>query len=262
MSFLDIYFRGLPLTVGMMSLLWLVSVFKKNAGIADIFWGTGFILLNGYYFLVTRGIAFRKMILFALVCAWGLRLFLYILRRNWGNGEDFRYKEFRQKYGSKRYWWVSFFQVFLLQGVLLWLISAPLLGAQFYASQPRLGIWDILGILFWLIGFLFEAGGDFQLARFKKNPQNHGKVLDRGFWKYTRHPNYFGDSCVWWGYGLLSIAGGCIFAIYGSLLMTLLIIRVSGVMLLEKTLKQSKPGYREYAARTSAFFPWFPRQKK
>jgi len=261
MSFLEIYLWGLPVVIGMMSLLWLVSVLKKNASIVDIFWGSGFILINGYYFLMTKGIAFRKLLLLALVCTWGLRLSLYILRRNWGKGEDFRYRQFRQKYGPERYWWVSYFQVFLLQGILLWLISAPLLGAQFHAYRPLLGIWDILGVLFWLIGFFFETVGDFQLSRFKKNPRNRGKVLDSGVWKYTRHPNYFGDSCLWWGYGMLSIANGCIFAIYGSILMTLLIIRVSGVMLLEKSLKKSKPGYREYAVRTSPFFPWFPKKK-
>ena len=143
----------------------------------------------------------------------------------------------------------------------MWLISAPLLGAQYYPVHGKLGILDALGILVWIFGFIFEAGGDFQLARFKQDPGNRGKVLDTGFWKYTRHPNYFGDSCAWWGYGILSIAGGSIIPVYGSLLMTVLIIRVSGVMLLEKSLKQNKPGYREYAERTSAFFPWLPGKK-
>jgi steroid 5-alpha reductase family enzyme len=261
MSFFTIYLWALLPAIGMMSLLWLVSIIKKNVSIVDIFWGPGFILLTGYYFLVTQGVGVRKLLLLILVCIWGLRLSLYILWRNWGKGEDFRYRRFRRKYGPERYWWVSLFQTFLLQGALLWLISAPLLGAQYYTGHSKIGIWDGLGILVWLFGFIFEAGGDIQLARFKKDPRNRGKVLDTGFWKYTRHPNYFGDSCVWWAYGILSIAGGSIIPIYGSIAMTLLIIGVSGVVLLEKSLKQTKPGYREYAAKTSAFFPWFPRKK-
>ena len=200
----------------------------------------------------------RKIILVVLVCLWGLRLSLYLAWRNWGKGEDFRYQQFRQKYGAHRYWWFSFFQVFLLQGILMWLISAPLLGAQYYTGQAKLNILDILGVLVWLIGIIFEAGGDFQLARFKANLQNKGKVLDTGLWKYTRHPNYFGDSCVWWGYGLICLAGGSYIPVYGSILMTALIIRVSGVFLLERSLAQTKPGYRDYIKRTSAFFPGPP----
>lgn len=260
MSFLETYLWGLPLVLAMMTLVWLVSIVKRNASIVDIFWGPGFILLAAYYFLDTQGSQMRQILVLVLVCLWALRLSLYIAWRNWGKGEDFRYRQFRQKYGAHRYWWVSFFQTFMLQGILLWLISAPLLGAQYYDTHPGLGLLDGLGILLWLVGITFEAGGDLQLARFKKNPDNRGKVLDKGFWKYTRHPNYFGDACLWWGYGVLSIAGGSYIPLYGSLLMTLLIIRVSGVVLLEKTLKQDKPGYRDYAARTSAFLPWFPRK--
>ena len=197
MTFLDIFILGLLVVMIMMTILWLVSVFIKNASIVDPFWGMGFIVLAFYYYFQTGGWEMRKIILVILVCLWGLRLSLYLARRNWGKGEDFRYQQFRQKYGAHRYWWFSFFQVFLLQGILMWLISAPLLGAQFYTSQSKLNILDILGVLVWLIGIIFEAGGDFQLARFKANPQNKGKVLDTGLWKYTRHPNYFGDSCVW-----------------------------------------------------------------
>jgi steroid 5-alpha reductase family enzyme len=140
----------------------------------------------------------------------------------------------------------------------MWLISAPLLGAQYQGSELKLGWLDMAGVLLWITGFVFEAGGDFQLARFKKDPGNRGRVLSSGFWRYTRHPNYFGDTAVWWGYGLICLAAGSYIPVMGSLLMTALIIKVSGVALLEKSLKEAKPEYREYIEKTSAFFPWFP----
>ena len=168
--------------------------------------------------------------------------------------------QFRRKYGEKRYWWISFFQTFLLQGILMWLISAPLLGAQYFGNEKGLGIFDFIGIFLWVIGFMFEAGGDFQLAVFKANPSNKGKVLDSGFWRYTRHPNYFGDSSVWWGYGFICLAAGSLYSLLGSLLMTALIIKMSGVALLEKSLTEQKPQYKEYIKRTSAFIPWFPKK--
>jgi steroid 5-alpha reductase family enzyme len=258
MSFLQVYLSGFLPVLVLMTVLWMVSARLKNTGIVDIYWGIGFIILAMYYRINTQGSPLRKNLLLIMVCLWGLRLAIHIAHRNWGKGEDFRYREFRQKYGPHRYWWISFFQVFLLQGLLMWLISAPLLGAQFYSSRAGLNIIDILGLLLWLTGFIFEAGGDVQLNRFKKNPQNRGKVMDKGLWKYTRHPNYFGDSCIWWAYGLLSLAGGSYIPLYGPVIMTLLLLKVSGVALLEKTLQETKPQYRDYVAKTSAFFPLPP----
>jgi steroid 5-alpha reductase family enzyme len=192
-----------------------------------------------------------------LVTVWGLRLSIYLAWRNIGKGEDFRYKEFRRKYGPERYWWFSFFQTFLLQGALIMIVSLPLLGVNVNTRSNALNVLDYIGILVWLIGFTFEAGGDFQLSRFKQNSKNKGKVLNTGFWKYTRHPNYFGDSAVWWAYAIFSIAAGSYWQVIGSVIMTLLIIKVSGVALLEKTLNNTKPEYREYIQKTSAFIPWF-----
>ncbi len=243
-----------------MTLLWIVSVIIKNASIADIFWGLGFVIVSGYYFLNSPGNVTRKILLMSLAAVWGLRLSIYIAWRNLGKGEDFRYSEFRRKYGVKRYWWISFFQTFLLQGVLMWLISAPLLGAQYFGSTKTPGILDIAAIILWITGIIFEAGGDIQLARFRADPSLKGKVLDKGLWHYTRHPNYFGDSAVWWGYGLFSIAAGSCLPALGSILMTALIIRVSGVSLLESSLVKTKPGYSEYIEKTSSFFPWFPKK--
>jgi steroid 5-alpha reductase family enzyme len=194
-----------------------------------------------------------------MLAIWGLRLSIYLAWRNLGKGEDFRYRKFRKDYGENRYWWISFFQTFLLQGILMWLISAPLLGAQYY-SRNTFGISDFIGIALWIIGFVFEAGGDIQLARFKADPANKGRVLNRGFWHYTRHPNYFGDAAVWFGYGFICLSAGSYWPISGSVLMTALIIKVSGVALLEKTLSETKPEYKDYVEKTSAFIPWFPKK--
>ena len=146
-----------------------------------------------------------------------------------------------------------------LQGFLMMIVSLPLLGANFGVNMDKLNWLDYLGILIWIIGFVFETGGDLQLARFKSIPENKGKVLDTGFWKYTRHPNYFGDAAVWWSFGIFSLASGNYWHIVGSVIMTLLLLKVSGVALLEKSLTESNPQYEAYKQKTNAFFPWFPK---
>lgn len=259
MTCFQIYLIGLAFIMSMMTILWLISVRIKNVSIVDLFWGLGFVLAGWVYFLNTDGFGARKIIIMTLVTIWGLRLSIYLAWRNHGKGEDFRYRKFRKDYGEDRYWWISFFQTFLLQGILMWLISAPILGAQFYPGK-EISILDFAGIIVWIIGFTFEAGGDMQLARFKANPANKGKVLDTGFWHYTRHPNYFGDAAAWFGYGLICLAAGSYWPVLGSVLMTALIIKVSGVALLEKTLNDTKPGYKEYVEKTSAFIPWIPKK--
>jgi steroid 5-alpha reductase family enzyme len=260
MTFFGIYFQALLLILSLMTILWIVSIVIRNVSIVDLFWGLGFVITGAFFFIKTEGNDTRKIILMTLVAIWGIRLSIYLAWRNSGKGEDFRYREFRRKYGENRYWWISFFQTFMLQGILMWIISAPLLGAQFSGQEKPLGILDYIGIVFWVIGFIFESGGDFQLAVFKSNPSNKGKVLDTGFWKYTRHPNYFGDSAVWWGYGFICLAAGSYLPVVGSVIMTVLIIKISGVALLEKTLSDQKPEYQEYIRKTSAFIPWVPRK--
>jgi steroid 5-alpha reductase family enzyme len=208
--------------------------------------------------LTPDGFPLRKWLIGALVTIWGLRLSFHILRRNWGKPEDFRYQVWRKEAGS-RWWWLSFFRVFLLQGILMWIISAPLLAAQRGAKPAYIILFDVLGVIVWGIGFFFEAVGDLQLARFKADPANKGKVMDRGVWRFTRHPNYFGDAAQWWGFSLIALAAGGAWTVFSPILMTLLLLRVSGVALLEKTL-ETRPGYQEYAQRTSAFVPWFPRR--
>jgi steroid 5-alpha reductase family enzyme len=260
MSFFDIYFIALLLIMGLMVMLWLFSVFLKNVSIVDLFWGAGFVMAAAVYYYLGKGHIDRKIIVLILAAIWGLRLSIYLAWRNVGKGEDFRYQQFRQKYGANRYWWISFFQTFLLQGGLMWLISAPLLGSMHEGAGIDLNFLDFFGIFIWSVGFVFEAGGDFQLARFKADPASKGKVLDKGFWRYTRHPNYFGDVMIWWGFAFFALAAGSYLPVFGAILMTLLIIKVSGVALLEKSLNESKPEYRAYIGKTSAFLPWFPKK--
>lgn len=242
------------------TILWLISIPLRNVSIVDIFWGLGFVIVNGVYFYLSEEVFLRHILIFFLVTIWGLRLSLYLAHRNIGKGEDFRYQEFRKHYGEHRYWWFSFFQVFLLQGFLIVIVSLPLFGVNFYTRSNEL-IWlDFIALTVWLIGFIFETLGDFQLAKFKMNPDNKGKVLDKGLWKYTRHPNYFGDTLIWWSYALFSIATGGYWCILGSVLMTFLIVKVSGVALLEATLKDKKPEYQDYIRKTNSFFPWKPKK--
>jgi len=168
----------------------------------------------------------------------------------------------REEAGSS-WWWKSFFKVFLLQGLIMWLVSAPLLAAMISPTPARLTVLDILGVIIWGIGFYFEAVGDWQLAQFKSDPANEGKVLRSGVWRYTRHPNYFGDAAQWWGFYIIAAntwLGAA--TIFSPILMTLLLVRVSGVALLEKNLKETKPKYRDYVKTTNAFFPWFPKASR
>ena len=257
---LSIFLQASLIILILVTILWMVSVIIKNASIIDLFWGFGFVVVNAFYVFISDDISTRKLVMLILVSIWGLRLTAYLSWRNIGKPEDFRYQEFRRNYGPKRYWWFSYFQVFLLQGALTMMVSLPLLGANLGTSSESLNWLDYIGILVWLIGFTFEAGGDIQLSRFKKNPENKGKVLNTGFWKYTRHPNYFGDAAVWWSFALFSVAAGSYWQIIGALIMTILLIKVSGVALLEKTLHETKPQYREYIEKTSAFIPWFPKK--
>jgi len=260
-SFIEIYGIGLAVILALMTLLWLYSLRIKNSSIVDIFWGTGFVIINYVYFALSAGGYFpRQMLLSTLVAIWGLRLSTYIFQRNFGKPEDFRYRKWREEAGGN-WWWQSLFRVFLLQGVLLWIISVPLLAAEYSLLPDHLTIFDYLGVILWLVGFFFESVGDYQLSRFKSKSANRGKILDSGVWRYTRHPNYFGDAAQWWGYFLIAASAGGWWTVFSPLLMTILLLRVSGVTLLEKTLT-NRPGYQEYIERTSAFIPWFPRRQK
>jgi steroid 5-alpha reductase family enzyme len=189
-----------------------------------------------------------------------MRLTLYLAWRNLGKGEDYRYQEWRADWGS-RWWIVSLFQVFLLQGVLMWIVALPVQAGQVPAEADTFGWLAALGVVLWGVGIFFETVGDAQLARFKADPANRGKVMDRGLWRYTRHPNYFGDFAVWWGLYLIALEGqGTWWTIIGPIVMSILLIRVSGAAKLEKTISGRREGYADYVKRTSGFFPRPPRR--
>jgi len=260
MSLVNIYLIAGSAILGFMALLWLISLALRNSSIVDIFWGAGFFLAGWiYYALTPEGSPARKLLLMILVTIWGLRLSFHILFRNWRKPEDFRYQKWREEAG-KSWWWHSFFKVFLLQGFFMWVISIPLLAAQYPSFPAALGFLDYSGAAVWAYGFFFEAVGDLQLSIFKSNPANKGKLLDRGVWRYTRHPNYFGDAAQWWGYFLIGLSAGGWWSIFSPAFMTFLLVKVSGVALLEKSLKNAKPGYQEYVRRTSAFIPLPPKK--
>jgi steroid 5-alpha reductase family enzyme len=248
--------------MGFMIAVWALSIPIKNASIADTFWGLGFVLVAWITFLGADGYLGRRVLLTLLVTAWGLRLALHIGIRSWGKGEDRRYRTWRRQYG-KRFWWVSLFTVFLLQGALLWVISLVAQVGQ-WSLKPNRFIWlDGAGLLIWAVGFFFEALGDYQLAAFKKNPANKGKAMDQGLWQYTRHPNYFGECLMWWGIFLVTLATpGSLWTMVSPITITFLLLKVSGVTLLERTIVETRPEYRKYQERTSAFIPWFPKRGK
>jgi steroid 5-alpha reductase family enzyme len=261
MSFLGIYLLTFLVLMTFLSLLWLVSVLAKNASIIDLAWGLLFALAALTHFALTPdGWPVRKILITAMYTLWGLRLSIYLTWRNLlkHTGEDYRYTRMRERIGPS-FWWKSWFTVFLMQGVIAGLISVVSLAAQFNPGPAYLTLFDIAGVLIWAMGFFFETVGDLQLARFKANPANKGKVLNTGLWGLTRHPNYFGNASMWWGYFLvaLSVPFGFL-TIYGPAFMTFLLVRVSGVAMLEKDQAAKKPGYADYIRTVPAFIPRLP----
>jgi steroid 5-alpha reductase family enzyme len=232
----------------------LVSLaFRRN----DVAWGGGFIVAALTTLVSGDGVTPRALLVTALVIAWGLRLSLHIGLRNRGKGEDPRYRKWREEWG--KYVIVrSFFQIFILQGVLLLVISLTVIKAITAPFGP-FTILDLAGALVWLTGFLFEALSDWQLLRYKRDPANRGKVITTGLWRYTRHPNYFGEVTLWWGIYIiaLNVPGGWM-TIIGPLTITFLILKVSGIPMLEKKY-EGNAQFEEYKRRTSAFFPWLPK---
>ena len=248
--------QALLVALALETAAWLVSLVRRDAGVADVLWGPAFAVL-AWLHVVGRGAADTRGLLVAvLVTIWGLRLGLHIAVRSRGWGEDPRYAAMRRVHGP-RFRWRSMFTVFWLQGLILWVVALPL-----YAAQGGGSLWwlDALALACVLAGFTFETVGDRQLQRFRADPANRGRVLDRGLWRYTRHPNYFGDALLWWGIFLFAAATPAGWGtVVSPLLMTFLLLRVSGVPLLERGLAETRPGYAEYVRRTSAFVPWWPR---
>jgi steroid 5-alpha reductase family enzyme len=252
-----LYLQGLAAAMGLALAGWLVSLYQRNVTIVDSLWSLMFVFMGVVYLLGQTAVDSRGLLLITLLCLWAIRLSGYLVRRNWGRPEDYRYRQIRLN-NQPNFDFKSLYLVFGLQAVLAWLISLPLLAAV--SDGGPLNALDYAGLVLWVLGFGFETIGDWQLARFKADPDNHGRVLQRGLWRYTRHPNYFGECCIWWGYYLIATAAGGWWTLLSPLLMTLLLIKVSGVALLEKDIGERRPAYRAYIARTNAFIPGPPRR--
>ncbi len=240
---------------------WLVSLALTNASIVDITWGLGFVVVAWVSALRSEGSAGPASLIVAMITLWGVRLGAYLFWRNHGKGEDYRYVAMRRHWG-KRFWIISLGTVFGLQGVLMWVVSLPVQVAHVgdYRDSALSSALVVIGAALYVLGLGFEVIGDLQLTRFKANPANDGKVMRVGLWRFTRHPNYFGDACVWWGVGLVALSvTGTWWALIGPLVMNVLLVRVSGVALLERSLRKRKPDYEEYVRTTSAFVPRPPR---
>jgi steroid 5-alpha reductase family enzyme len=239
-----------------MTLLWMVSVRRQDASLVDRVWGLAFVAAAAWWFGAAHGASWsaRSAVALALVTVWGVRLSWHIHARNRGHAEDQRYAAMRAR-APGVFWWRSLVTVFWLQATLALIIGLPHLFIQADGGATPWGLFDWLGVTLWTIGFGFEAIGDAQLRRFKSDPGNRGKLLTTGLWGLTRHPNYFGDACVWWGFAVMacSVPGG-VWTLPCAALMTFFLLKVSGVPLLERAMRE-RPGFAEYAARTPVFFP-------
>ncbi len=231
---------------------WVYSVLRENVSVVDSLWSLFFLLAAMVFAASAPALSDRGVIVLVLVAIWALRLSLYITSRNFGEEEDYRYRSIRSN-NEPGFALKSLYIVFGLQGVLAWLVALPLLPA--ITADVPLGLLDVMALSLWLVGFVFEAGGDYQLSRFRKDPQNAGRVLDTGFWRFTRHPNYFGDFCIWWAYYLFAVSAGGWWSVASPILMSLLLLKVSGVAMLERTISERRPKYLEYIETTNAFFP-------
>jgi steroid 5-alpha reductase family enzyme len=255
------WLAALAALLGMLILglaVWLLSLPLKNASIVDSFWPLFFVIGAAIYALSPEVDGERTALIAALLLVWAVRLSTHIALRNRGHGEDRRYRAIRAR-NQPHYEIKSLFYVFSLQAVLAWIIALPLFVAL--SAQAAIGWLDAVGIALWLAGFAFEAIGDWQLARFKADAGNAGRIMDRGLWRYTRHPNYFGESLIWWGFWLIAASAGHVWTLVSPLLITYLLLRVSGVTLLEKDLQQRRPDYAAYMHRTNAFIPGPPRRQ-
>jgi len=237
---------------------WVISIIYKNVTVVDSLWGLGYVIIAWLTYLMSDGYPGRSLLLAVLVSMWGLRLSGYLTWRNWGKGEDPRYGGWRQKSGD-RFWWVSLFKVFLLQALFLWVISLVIQMGQTALAPANLTWLDALGTVVWAGGFVFESVGDWQLAKFKADSKNKGKVMDRGLWAYTRHPNYFGEFLIWWGFFIVTLSTpGNGWTVISPIIVTTVLLKMTGIPLTEEALVKRRPGYDSYIKRTSAFVPWWP----
>jgi len=256
-SLLQSSLAGLQLVLLLMVLLWLVSVYLRNVSIIDLFWGPAIAVAATAYWLTADEHSARATLVLVLAWMWALRLGIYLAFRNAGKPEDRRYADMRRRH-DPGFWLKSLILVFTLQAVLAWIVSAPLFGAM--RGDAPLGLLDYLGVAVFLFGLVWESLADLQLARFLRNRTTKDAVLDTGVWRYSRHPNYFGEFTLWWGLWLIAAAAGAWWTIIGPLLLSFFLLKVSGVAMLEKDIAERRPAYRDYIAKTSAFIPRPPRQ--
>jgi steroid 5-alpha reductase family enzyme len=260
----NIAFSGL-VPIGVLAFAtWIASVVQRDVSLVDRAWGVLIASAAVAYFVLLAGHSAeastsRGTWMLALVCIWALRLSAYITWRNWGHGEDRRYQQIRAR-NEPNFAIKSLYLVFALQALLAWAVSAPFFAGM--SSAAPIGVLDVIGTALAAFGIVFEAIGDAQMSRFKADPANKGRVMDRGVWRYTRHPNYFGETCIWWGFWAMALGAsglGAAWTIVSPVIMTVLLLKVSGVSLLEKDIGERRPAYRDYIARTNAFFPGPPR---
>jgi steroid 5-alpha reductase family enzyme len=257
----DIMGWNLAAVSAMMLCGWVISLAYKNVTVVDTLWGLGFVLVAWLTYLMSDGYPGRNLLLAALITLWGLRLSGYLTLRNWGKGEDHRYGGWRRKSGD-RFWLVSLFKVFLLQALFLWVISLVIQRGQTALAPANLTWLDALGTVIWAGGFIFESVGDWQLAKFKADPSNKGKVMDSGLWAYTRHPNYFGECLIWWGLFIITLSTpGSWWTVISPIIVTAVLVKMTGIPLTEEALVKRRPGYASYIRRTSAFVPWCPEKE-
>ncbi|MGD8783441.1 MAG: DUF1295 domain-containing protein [Thioalkalispiraceae bacterium] len=251
-----IYFDALGVILVLAVLTWLLSLYLKDVSIVDSAWSLMFLAAAIVYLVGSGNIEIKNTILIALVTIWALRLSAHLTWRNWGEPEDRRYQDIRKKY-SPNFAVKSLFIIFVFQAVLAWIITLPLLAAftRPLAGSELASLAFILGVGLWVIGMLFESVGDWQLARFKNDEANKGKVMDQGLWRYTRHPNYFGECLIWWGFYMMALATGAWWSIIGPVIITWLLLKFSGVVMLEESITERRPAYREYIKKTNAFIP-------
>jgi steroid 5-alpha reductase family enzyme len=250
---------GLGAALALGVVLWLVSLWLENASIVDIFWGPLFVLIGGTTYWLGGGSGPRRQLVLVLVAIWALRLASHLARRNFGHGEDPRYRDMRSRNGGA-FWLLSLPYVFLLQPLLAWIIAAPVLAVMQHEGPPHLDFADAAATLIFALGLAIETIADRQLATFRSDARNRERVLDRGLFRYSRHPNYFGEFVLWWGLGVFGLAAGSVYSLVGPALLSVLLLRVSGVTLLERTIENRRPDYSKYKATTNAFFPGPPRR--
>ena len=255
-ALLQIASLGLAACCAISLLVWAASVPLRDVSIVDSAWSL-LVLAPALVALAFAPPASpRAPWVLLLAGVWALRLALYITWRHWGHPEDHRYRAIRERH-EPRFAWKSLYLVFGLQALLAWVVALPLVAAM--TSTVSWNVLDAIGVALFLLGLLIEALADVQLALFKADPGNRGRVMAQGLWRYSRHPNYFGEFCVWWGLWLIALAAGAWWTVVSPLLMSALLLKVSGVTLLEKDIGERRPAYREYIAHTNAFFPWKPR---